>query len=340
MKQEIFKSMYNQISLNEGRKNEIWRKLQEKSEGGSMAKRARLTARAAAFAGIFLLSGMTVFAAGKLSLADWFAKTAMYEKNEQILTQEQRDIYEQYGQVLDNEIKADDGTFKLEAVIYDERFVIIPFSYISDSNDKDYKNITAEIFKSNIGLRFKPDSEHAANSFNTLRKWNEGDDGVIRGRYVLDVDAEKALFKQGDVIQAFTVKEDDATEPAVLSEFTIGAMAESRSLAIDEAARKTLEDKGVFIEEISVSPISLMCSVVSKDKERYPVSAVSKDGSIIKYGSYNMGDAKENDGSLKEAYPYRSSVSILFQAPVQPGEIEGIIIRVGITDIQVHLKEQ
>ena len=128
MKQEIFKSMYNQIRLTEEQKDGIYKELEEAAETGKTAKKVRFTARAAAFAVIFLLSGMTVFAVGRLSLEDRFAE-ALYPRHEHNLTADQKGFYEKYGNVLDNVIETYYGTLKLEAALYDDYYLIVPYTY-------------------------------------------------------------------------------------------------------------------------------------------------------------------------------------------------------------------
>lgn len=345
MKQEIFKSMYNQIGLEEEQKTRIWLNLQASAEDGDAAKRARLTVRAAAFAGMFLLSGMTVFAAGRFSLVDRLAEAMnLRSKNEQILTQEQKDIYEQYGQILDNEIETTYGTLKLEAVLYDHQFLIIPYSYSMHTEDPDIVHETPGISVSNIYYRDITDLERTVSGgdwLGHLRTFYPGDDGVTTGSYIFETDMDET-FKQGDVIQVFTRPEALRIEgEKILTEFTLGAMLESVDVEIDASTHEILEDKGLFIEEMSVSPISIYYSGLCDGKYAYPASVVLKDGSITE-GEKNLGGRgfKDNEGRMKEEYPYSFYYSHLFTAPINVEEIEGIRIHVGKTDIWIPMEDK
>lgn len=345
MKQEIFKSMYNQIGLEEEQKTRIWKKLQASTEDGDAAKRARLTVRVTAFAGLFLLSGMTVFAAGRFSLVDRFAKAMnLNPKNEQTLTQEQKDIYEQYGQVLGNEIETSYGTLKLEAALYDSQFLIIPYSYSFYTEDADIENAVSGISINNIFYRVLPDSEHTGYVFDSigwLRNHNESDDGVSIGSYILSPYTGET-FDQGDVIQVYTVPDTlHLEDEKIFFEFTLGERLESVDVAIDASAHKILEDKGLFIEKISVSPISISYSGLSDGKYAFPISVVLKDGSIMD-GEKNYGgqSREDNKGRMKEDYPYLITYDRLFPAPINVEEIEGIRIHVGKTDIWIPMEEE
>ena len=67
MKQEIYKNMYQQICMTEEQKNSIWRRIQaeQTSLANTVRFRAKFPARAAVCAGVLLVSGMTVLAAGE-----------------------------------------------------------------------------------------------------------------------------------------------------------------------------------------------------------------------------------------------------------------------------------
>lgn len=150
--------MYNQIGLSENQKHGIYQELKAASEAGSVAKRVRFSVRTAVFVVIFLLSGMTVFAVGRFSLVDRLAE-AMDQENGNSLTQEQKEFYEQYVQILNKEIKTAYGTLRLDAALYDDYFLIIPYTYDFNTKGDDNKEISG-ISIGNIGCSIKADSEH------------------------------------------------------------------------------------------------------------------------------------------------------------------------------------
>ena len=334
MKWEIFKNMYNQIGLSEEQKSGIYQELKAASETGSVAKRVRFSVRTAVFAVIFLLSGMTVFAVGRFSLVDRLAE-AMNPENGTSLTQEQKEFYEQYGQILDKEIKTAYGTLRLEAAMYDDYFLIIPYTYDFNTQEDDNKQVS-QISIGNIGCSIKADSEHTGFALSFTSYSKPGKDGITSGSRIFYSNKNEA-FEEGDVIQIFTKQNELPIADEILFEFTLEPKMERVNLTIDESACKILEEKGLLIEEISVSPISIFYSGISRSGGIYPVSIVLKDGSIIEC-SYG-GSCGSNDGRLKEDYPYLVTYSDLFDAPIKLDEIVGIRIKAGKTDVWIPMED-
>lgn len=334
MKWETFKNMYNQIGLTEEQKDGIYQELQAASEAGSMAKRVRFSVRAAVFAAVFLLSGMTVFAVGRFSLGDRLAQ-AMNPGKESSLTQEQEEFYAQYGQILDKEIETAYGTLRLEAALYDDYFLIIPYTYDFNTKDDDNKKEVAGISLGNIGCSIKADSEHTGFALSNTGYSKPGEDGITSGSRVYNSN-ENEIFEEGDVIQIFTKQKDLPIADKILFEFTLETKMERVNLTIDESACKILEEKGLLIDEISVSPISIFYSGISRSGGIIPVSIVLKDGSVIEC-SYG-GSCSSNDGRLREDYPYLVTYSDLFDAPVKVDEIEGIRIKIGKTEVWIPME--
>ena len=337
MKQEIFKSMYNQIRLSEEQKDGIYKELEEAAETGKTAKKVRFTARAAAFAVIFLLSGMTVFAVGRLSLEDRFAE-ALYPRHEHNLTADQKGFYEKYGNVLDNVIETYYGTLKLEAALYDDYYLIVPYTYdmnLKDGGDREkYSGISLD----NIYYYTEVDSVSIDLPLGYCRYWDSAESGVQVGSYIFDTrDNEK--FEQGEVIQVYTRKSDLSGVDKYLTEFTLGTKVDRVNLTIAESTRKEFEENGIMIEEISVSPISIFYSGISYYKSIYTkLSVVLKDGSEI--GCYSGGDgySDRKEGKLLEEYPYSINYSRVFTAPINLEEVEGIRIKTGKTHIWIPME--
>ena len=337
MKQEIFKSMYDQIGLSEEQKDGIYKELEEAAETGKTAKKVRFTTRAAVFAVLFLLSGMTAFAVGKFSLEYRFAE-ALYPRHEHNLTAEQKGFYEKYGNVLDNEIETYYGTLKLEAVLYDDYYLIVPYTY--DMNLKDGENREKYSGISLDSIYYYPEvvSEPVDLPLGYYRYWDSAEPGVQVGSYIFDTrDNEK--FEQGEVIRVGTEQSDLSGMDMFLTEFTLGTKVDRVNLTIGESTRKEFEENGIMIEEISVSPISIFYSGISYYKSIYTkLTVVLKDGSEI--GCYSGGDnfSDRKSGKLLEEYPYSINYSRVFTSPINFEEVEGIRIKTGKTHIWIPME--
>lgn len=335
MKQEIFKSMYNKIGLSEEQKDGIYKELEEAAETGKTSKKVRFTARAAVFAVLFLLSGMTVFAVGRLSMEDRFAE-ALHPRHEHNLTPDQKGFYEKYGKVLDNEIETYYGTLKLDAVLYDDYYLIVPYTYDLNPKDDVNREKYSGISIGNIYYYTKA-SLDSDNLWLDYAMYSDSvEPGISTGSYVFKRENEK--FEQGEVIQVYMQKSGLSGIDKLLTEFTLGTKVDRVNLTIAESTRKEFEENGIMIEEISVSPISIFYSGISSFQSIYTkLSVVLKDGSEIGcyYGGDSASDRKE--GKLLEEYPYSINYSRMFTTPIDLEEIEGIRIKTGKTHIWIPM---
>ena len=229
MEQELFKDIYHQIHLDKEQKGRIWQNIEDIADefaSGShvytnMGKRISFSAHVAACVCVLLVSGITVLAANEISLTDKLVNTVkLFTQNEQVVTEEQQNIYTQYGSALDNEVIGENGIFKLEAALYDKNFLFVPFQYIFNSDSKAYKNITAGLtlerttmWECELLAGFKQDhadlwygvsqgSKQARGISNSITILNPEikEDGVLTGGILLSVEQDKA-FEKGDIIQ-------------------------------------------------------------------------------------------------------------------------------------------
>ncbi|MBD5485200.1 MAG: DUF4179 domain-containing protein [Lachnospiraceae bacterium] len=229
MEQELFKNMYRQIHLDKEQKDRMWQCLETAADGHvandhtqkNMGKRFSFSARTAACVGMLLVSGMTVFAANEFSLMDRLANAMkLLTQNEQVLTEEQQNIYAQYGTSLDNEVVRTNGTFRLEAALYDGNYLFIPFRYIMNPDTAGYENITAgftfdeaTMWNSKLLAGYRQDQADLWYGISQGTKQARGisgyimvlnpkieEDGVLTGSLLLSV-AEDETFSKGDVIQ-------------------------------------------------------------------------------------------------------------------------------------------
>lgn len=229
MEQELFKNMYRQIHLDKEQKDRMCQRLETAADGHvsddhvqkNSGKRFSFSARAAVCVGMLLLSGMTVFAANEFSLTDRLANAMnLLTQNEQALTEEQQNIYAQYGTALDNEVVRANGAFRLEAALYDGNYLFIPFRYIMNPDTAGYENITAgytfdeaTMWNSKLLAGYRQDQSDLWYDISQGSKQARGisgyimilnpeieEDGVLTGSLLLSV-AQDETFSKGDVIQ-------------------------------------------------------------------------------------------------------------------------------------------
>ena len=229
MEQALFKNMYRQIHLDKEQKDRMRQRLESAADGyvsddhvqKSVGKRFTFSTRAAVCVGMLLVSGMTVFAANEFSLTDRLANAMkLLTQNEQAPTEEQQNIYAQYGTALDNEVVRAKGTFRLEATLYDGNYLFIPFRYIMNPDTAGYENITAgytfdeaTMWNSKLLAGYRQDQADLWYGISQGSKQARGisgyimvlnpeieEDGVLTGSLLLSV-AEDETFSKGDVIQ-------------------------------------------------------------------------------------------------------------------------------------------
>ncbi|MCM1047822.1 MAG: hypothetical protein NC433_05290 [Clostridiales bacterium] len=333
MRQETFKNMYNRISLSKEQKERIYEEIQTTQEEKHAEKRVRLTMRAASFALVFLISGMTVFAFEKFSLAERFAKAMNhFHYDSQLLTQEQRDFYEEYGQILGIDIATAYGTLRLEALMYDDNYIIIPYTYTMYTGEDDFNEDAAGISISNIYFFTESDMENMA-------LWTSVDsmeNGVRTGSFVLSLDT---ILSPGKTL---TVARDnrflDYSEEIILAEITLGKMVEKVNLAIDEESQKLLREKGLIIDEITMSPLSIAATGVSDAGIHEETYVVLKDGREVS-ASFGEFSTDNGHGRAEEGYANDVSFRWLFNEPIIFDNVEGIRLKTFGVEIWIPMEQ-
>lgn len=374
MKQELFKDMYRQIHLDKEQKDRIWRRLEAAPDSPSpddyvhknAGKRFGFSTRAAVCASVLLVSGMTVFAANEFFLMDRLANAMkLLTQNEQELTEEQKNIYVQYGTALDNEVVGTNGTFRLEAVLYDENFLFVPFQYIFNSDTAGYKNITAgftfeetNMWDSKLLVEFRQDytglwygvsqdSRQARGISGSITVLNPeiDEDGVLTGSLLLSVEKDKT-FRQGDVIQIVRKEEQsevqersrwlETASDEILTEFTLRDAVEQHSISIPTKQAEALGQLGLSMEQLTVSSISLHFSGILKSVTPIPYSGavVLKDGSTVEPSATGGSSSSLRTTEQGEMFSW----SQLFAAPIQVEEISGIRIHHETSEVWIPVE--
>ncbi len=235
MKLEQFKTAYLQIQLNKEQKNKIWQQIEtvssieknDKIERNNciekkkvFLKGSQFSTRAAICASVLLLSGLTVLAAGELSVPDRIAEAIrLFTNQKQLPSDEEKTLYTQYGNALNQEITLEHGTLKLDAALYDNNFLLIPFRYFFQSNIEESENTTSDADFSDTNTYFlkkqqcQNDLNHIKYSIGKDAKINNGincsytiinpqmqNDGIFTGSIVLKADT-KTSFQESEVLQ-------------------------------------------------------------------------------------------------------------------------------------------
>lgn len=356
MKQEIYKNMYQQICMTEEQKNSIWRRIQAEktSLANTVRFRAKLPTRAAVCAGVLLVSGMTVLAAGEFSVMDRLAEAmGFFTENTQELTEEQKNVFARYGMALGNEIAMAHGTLKLDAALYDGTYLFIPFRYVFHEDAEGYAELKAgtDIRKTSLwhdgtvagfhedlvymdnerlGYRMRQDAKAVTESLTKFRH-EITENGVLSGSVLLSTNGDR-LFTEGDVIEVVrqvrdTEKEEQTGEEIkeeikVLTEFTLEKPVAQSAVALDAADRSALGELGLDIENMTISPLSLQYdgSGTHKDITHTYMEVVLKDGSVVD----DMGAGYETAHSAAEQETTAFHARRFFTAPILPEEIEGV----------------
>ena len=368
MKQEQFKNIYEQIALTEQQKDSIWQHIEAESKQNSIRKKASLTTRAAVCLGALFMSGMTVFAATGLSLTDKIdAAMHLLTQNKEESTDDQKNLYTEYGQALDCEIELNNGTLKLDAALYDQNQLLVPFRYIFHSDIEGYEELTVgtnleekdllvlskqyskdiDLFMSKFRLYIVHDSEKIVvdTGRHLISNPTITEEGTISGS-LLFFTFEYKSFEPGSVIQLIRTTDTGAaqtaenadvqTTNALCAEFTLGKALEQHELTIDAENAAALQDMGISVAQMSISPISLSYSGTGTHTKALSASitVILKDGSIIEPsptgGGYSLSDTNRDNTS------FTFFASKIFATPVMIEDIAEIHIQ-DYHDADIHI---
>ncbi len=354
MNRELFKETYHRIYLTENQKNKIWNQLEDSAENKRARIRTCLSFRVAVCASVLLLSGMTVFAAGNLSIAEKIA-TAMdfLTGNDKELTDDRKSIYEQYGNALDNEIPMEHGTLRLEAALYDEHYLLIPFTFHPTEEFALTAGETIEntpLYQTLLNTELSEPSIYAdqkklstGSRFTTLNPEVTAD-GTLTGSYLLSI--EKEVYETGDnirIARTETSETGDITEQ-LLSSFTLENMLDCKSIPVDASlfqAKEASGDaspyqlKGITVDSVTLSPLSLCFTGTMNEEGKacsgqlshlwfYNTSIIQKDGEPVTLsrngGCYVPAHINESGDSTY-------TMMLLFDSPMLLTDVSGIRIR-------------
>ncbi|MDE6219345.1 MAG: DUF4179 domain-containing protein [Lachnospiraceae bacterium] len=345
MKQEPFKNVYRQIHLSAQQKDRIWKQIGTTANPEPVKKNVFFPTRVAVCLGALLMSGMTVFAANELSLMDRLAEAMnILTQNEKDLTEDQKNLYAQYGQVLNSAIELDNGTLQLDAALYDESNLVIPFRYFFHSDVEGYETLTAGTDFNQDSLRkaqgsYRQDTNTflrqcrfrivqnsaEANSQYLITDPILSEDGTISGSLLICADNPNVVEPRGEIQLIRTADAEES--PVLYAEFTLEKAFAQHTLAIDAENAAALKDMGISVERMTISPLSLSCS--GKGTHTRALSAsitvLLKDGRIIKRSPNGSGYALSDANRDNTSFSFFARV--LFEEPVLLEDITEIHIQ-------------
>lgn len=320
MKQELFKEMYNGIQMDREQKERILSniKAEENKKRIKAGRKLPVPAIATACACVMLFAGVPVLAANTGIVDSIVQAFGLFSIDKPEVTEEQKKIYSEYGNVLDNEIKLEGGTLKFDAVVCDKNYICIPFSVINPDN-------TAKKRVHNENLRFflaGSKSDYPMGMITMFPQVQE--DGSLKGCYQLNVEEE---INPGDKILVKRAEKWDDDKYDLVSEFNIQKIAESCNIPVDKELLKKKDMGQIYSMEIS--PLSLRIEGKNKQGDArksyredifyYDITVELKDGTIIKQADTGQwGRESENDTYIR---------TVLFAAPVDVSKVAGVRIK-------------
>lgn len=316
MKQELFKEMYNEIQMDGQQKDRILGRI--KKEENKIKPKSHIPSFAIVCTCVVFLAGVPVLAANTGLTEKIMQAFNLLNIEEQEITEEQKNIYLKYGDILDNEIELGYGTIKLEAVICDKSYICVPFSFQMAGNtdsteditnkNSPYQKIQREIISFSLA-----DSTKNMDMFTVLPP-DIHEDGTLKGCFLAGVKEE---IKKGDKILVTRQKDwKDATQEKPVAKFKIGKIAESHNIPLDK------EIAGQ--NNIEISPLSLRIEGSNNGNAfiKYlpdgfdGIIVKLKDGSVVQQASTGSWGMKDEDNSYAKA--------LLFASPVNLDYVEGI----------------
>lgn len=335
MKQELFKEMYNNIHLDSRQKERILGCLEKENHKIQVKQHKRFHIPAiTTCACLVLLAAVPVLAANTTVLDRITQAFSLLNSHEVQLTEEQKKIYTKYGNILNNEIKLDSCTIKLEAAVCDEIIMCIPFSAkpIGETlpANKDiygtilYKGIQTEI--GNLIFCFK--NTESGRDFQdwlgktTILPSEIQEDGTLKGCCLVTYDE---TIKPGDIMQVkLPDNQDGSIARKTASEFTINKIAESYNIPFD---KELLPSQGLYpATNMVISPLSLRIDGTKTNSKLgymsnlffYDITVELKDGTVVE-NSCTGPRGSESDNTY--------SIFQTFDSPVNIEDVAGIRIK-------------
>lgn len=344
MGQNLWKKMYNGIHLNPEQKSKIWFNIESENSRANHKRKYRFSPIFTICCHCMILAArIPAVAAGTGVLDKIIHAFNLISGENQPLTKEQKDIYEQHINALDIEIMLKNGTLKLNSVLCDGTCICIPFTtrladrIAIDGNRFSAATIQNTLLGETSTLEFFTSDSNSITSCNTVLDDITPKKNTITGCYLL-YESDREL-REGDVIQVRRKAKDENTATGILGELTLQKTLQRQTIPADMVQPKLR--KGDSIDKITLSPISLKITGTEKEKGSRrsiylsEIALKLKDGNTIQQSnSYSSKGSDEKTG-----YYFYESI-ILFNAPVNSDDVLGIQIQNEALDLWIPVNHK
>lgn len=290
MKEELYRSMYRQVHLSETQKHHIWAGVEAANE--SLAgRKAHVTLRGAVcVCAVLMASGITALATNSSYVERISDALHHYGGNGGEATPEQKELCAAYGSEIGYTWDTAAGTVTLEAVLYDDGFLCIPFTLYPNVELTPGADLSQDLssrqIRSDLSGRIDQDAEgeqcyfrlegHRREDLDYFTQLNPivQEDGSLTGSYLVEYAwKEERGFTQGDVILrvkeipwpegepwARVLQEGESTEGLTIYDVEInGEIVRLVDLTLDDEVLQEIPLEGAPVpkREISTAGIQL-----------------------------------------------------------------------------------
>lgn len=217
MKEESYQSMYRQIQLSDRQKSKIWAGVKEETALSAKRSKTRLSLRGAVcVCAVLAASCFTVLAANP-SYVDRIAEAVGLFGRYEEATPKENEIYAAYGSETTVTWELENGTLRLDAILYDKIYCYMPFTIYRDTALTPGEDVSSEEWYDDLLSEIVGGPREEKNYYYYIRLENGHDtdfskrvylnpivqeDGSLTGNYCLAYQwAENGGLVQGDVIQ-------------------------------------------------------------------------------------------------------------------------------------------
>ena len=334
MKKALYKTMYEQIRLDDSQKKNILLEIKEHKR--RRFQKRRLPAYIAACLCVLMLSNIVAFAAERMHLGEWIAAelNRLWNTNKN-LSEKQIAAYDSQSFQLGQTIPLWHGSLTLEAMLCDNHCFYIPYTFCPES-EESLPGLEKEIFLLKFAIKGEkkqflggyislPEQtcEEQISIEQTSIEQTSKLNKTFHGSILLN-----GSFNQNSIIQIYKPHTDGSLGKPVCELPPAKTINNVKSITYDakDLREKTnIDFKHLNIKNITLSPLSIYitgdiaCGLWQNDT--LSIQIERKDGSVVKEpptGGF-IKSGKENDR-------YRFECCKLFEAPVSFDELSCIRI--------------
>ena len=316
MKKALYKTMYEQIQLNEMQKNNIRSKLNQRKK--ARFKVRRLPAYAAACLCVLILSNIVVFAAEQIHLGEWIAtELDHFPDTKRNLSEEQISTYDRQSIKLEQAIPLEHGTLMFESMLCDSSYVYLPYTFFPNSEEyllrRPHKMNEANL----LAFTVKGEKLNVLSQISYVEPKLQYEK-TIHGSILLS-----GTFHQNSIIQVYSPHTTGSLEKPICELPPLNKLKNVQNIPFN--AQEIKEKTNIEITQITLSPLSIQITGNSGQffttLSTVQLQIERKDGTTVKKAqSGSSGNCKEENDRYSFQY------NQLFESPVSPDDLKGIRI--------------